>query len=120
MALTLTTSAEIIRRAGEGAPTDITGSGALVTSICEDAEGEFIADTRRDWITDYASVNTYIKKKIASAVSSKAAFNIVQNDRSGYFSKSEQETILDVLDNNYNSAVKLLTALDFNEIRSVD
>lgn len=119
MALTLTTTQEIIRLAGDGASTTITASGALVTTIGEDAEGEFCADTRRDWITDFASVSTSIRKKVSKAVAAKAAAQIVLYDGANYFSRLEQETILDVLTDWYDQGVALLSKLDHNEIRSV-
>lgn len=121
MALTLTTSADIIRRAGLGANSDITGSATLITSLGEEAEGELISDTRRDWITDFSSVNTYVKKKVGMAVSSKAAIKIVLYDGSGYLAlgSGEQERILNVLTDDYENAVKLLAATDANDIRGV-
>lgn len=120
MALTLTTEAEIIRRAGAGASPTITASSALVTEIGETAEGELIADTRRDWITNFADVNSSVKKLISRAVSCKAAKEIVANDGKNYFSRLEQETILDVLHDEYNNAVKTLKELDANKIRGVN
>lgn len=120
MALTLTTTVEIVRLAGEGASTAITASGALVTTIGEDAEGEFCSDTRRDWIADYANVSARIKKKVSKAVASKAAMQIVAYSGKNYFSRLEQETLLDVLSDWYDQGVALLSKLDHNDIRGVD
>lgn len=119
MALTLTTEAEIIRRAGAGAPTAITSVSATVVAIGEVAEGEFVADTRRNWITEYANVNASIKKKISAAVASRAAMEIVANNAAGYFNAAEQEVLLSVLDETYNKAVKLLSDNDCNNIRGL-
>ena len=120
MALTLTTEADIIRMAGTGASSTITLSSALLITIGENAEGEFVSDTRRDWVADFADVNAYIKKKVSQAVACKAAMEIVAYDSSNYFSVSEQETLLDRLDDQYNKAVKLLSELDHNSIRSIN
>ena len=119
MALTLTTTTEIIRRAGIGANAVVVASSALLTTIGEEAEGELIADTRRDWVTGYANVNTFVKLKLSNATAAKAAFKIASYDRTGYFSNSEYLTLLNVLFDEYNSAVKVLSTLDSNNIRGV-
>lgn len=120
MALTLTTEAEIIRRAGIGASSAITASSALLIAIGETAEGELITDTRRDWITDFASINISVKKKVSNAVAVKAALKILGYDRSGYYSNSEYLTLLNVLYDEYDNAVKTLSATDANSIRGVN
>lgn len=120
MALTLTTEAEIIRRAGVGASTTITASSALLVAIGEAAEGELVTDTRRNWITDFASINTSVKKKVSNAVAAKAAIKILGYDRTGYFSNSEYLTLLNVLYDEYDNAVKTLSATDANSIRGVN
>lgn len=119
MALTLTTEAEIIRKAGAGASTTITGTSATVVAIGETAEGELIEATRRDWITGYASVNTYVKKMISNAVAARAAFHIARYDRTGFYSNSEWLTLINSLYDEWNNAVKLLSELDANSIKSV-
>ena len=120
MALTLTTEAEIIRRAGLGANSTITLSSALLISIGERAEKELISDTKREWITNFADINASVKGKISKAVASLSAKEIVLYDRSGYFNTLEQQTILDVLTDDYINAVKNLSALDANQIKTVN
>ncbi|NJO30844.1 MAG: hypothetical protein HC874_27300 [Richelia sp. SL_2_1] len=119
MALTLTTEAEIIRRAGVGASTAITGVSATVVAIGEVAEGDLIAETKWNMITNYANINASIKKAISEAVACKAAMEIVAYDRKGYFSTTEWQTLLDILYDNYRKAVDVLKQDGFNTIRSI-
>ena len=119
MALTLTTSKEITTKAGAGADSTITSSGAWVVEIGEQAEKDFVAETRWSFLDDFAELNDYTKGLVSTAVSSLAAKRIVKYNSSGYFSSFEQQTILDVLTDDYNRILKLLSQLDHNSIRSV-
>ena len=89
-------------------------------SIGEQAEGEIIAETRRDWITDFSSLNANTKKLLNVAVSSLASIEIALNDVSGYIDSAEQERILDINYDKYQRAVRILSKLDHNDIRGVD
>lgn len=117
MALTLTTSLEIERMAGRGKSSDI--SGSEITDIGEKAEGILCSDTRRDWIADYAAVNSKVKEMINHATAAKAAQIWVNYDGSGYFSRLEQLQIMNFLDNEYNKTVEKLSKIDANDIRGV-
>lgn len=120
MALTCVSSVQIVRLAGLGANSTITSSSNWLISIGENAEGEFCADTGRDWISGWNSVNAAIQKKVSKAIAAKAAKEIVNYDGTNYFSRLEQETILDILTDDYNQAVAVLSKLDPNYLKGVD
>lgn len=119
MALTVTTSKEITTKAGAGANSDITASGAWIVEIGEQAEKIFCTDTRRDWIGDWSSVDSSVQGKVSQAVSALAAMEIIAYDVSAFLGETEQQTKLDVLSDIYNRAVTELGKNDPNLIRGV-
>mgnify|MGYP001581342688 CR=1 FL=1 len=119
MALSLITTQDILDAAGDGASVDITASGGWLTRIGEEAEGIVCSETRRNWVSGVATIDANVKREVAVAVASKAAIKVVKYDRTGYFSRDDQQTILDVLDNDYNKAIKFLSELDANSIRTI-
>jgi len=119
MSLVLTTSAEILRWAGDGASSTITGSSSLVVTIGENAEKRLCAETRRDWIGQIASVNSSVLALVSKAAAIGAAKEIVNYARSGYFSSAQQLQILNLLDYEYKTAVTQLSQSDANDIRTL-
>jgi hypothetical protein len=120
MALVFTTNDEILRFCGAGASAVITSVAATVTAIGENWEKRVCVDTRRDWLTGVASVNTNVKASVALAAAVGAAKEIANYDGSGYFSSLEQQTILDVLTDLYKQTIATLSQLDANSIRGVN
>lgn len=118
MSFTLTTSLAIIRKAGLGANTTIVASGAAIQNWCDQAESEFCGLTRKDWITDYASIATNLKPMIEDAVSGFAAIKVIQYDMSGYTSRTEAQTLLDVLTDNNMKIVNQLKDKENQGFRS--
>lgn len=119
MTITLCSEQDIIDEAGVGASTAITLSSSWLQRLGSRAEGEVIAETRRDWITGILDTNTYVAELVKSAVAKKAAIYVVKYDGKNYFSRLEQETVLDVLTDGYNKAIKSLNDTDVNNIRTV-
>lgn len=122
MALTLTTAAEILRRAGQRLNASLVAlSASTIVDMGETAEGEFCTETRRDWITDYSTtVNTRVKKKISAAVSARAAMELMSDSQAIFPSVRQKETLFDLNDETYQKAVKTLEQNDANNIRSVN
>ena len=116
MSFNLTTSAAIISKAGANASAVAVASGALMALWCDQAEATFCMRTRKDWVTDLTSVTTNFKPMISDAVSDMAAIKVVNYDMSGYTSKREAETILDVLDYNAKGIIKDLSQKEFQEV----
>lgn len=120
MALTIIDTFTISQLAGAGASTAITLSGAWLTLIGERAEQEFCADTGKDWIGSFASIPANVIGKVKKGVAAKAAIEVVSYDSTNYFSKAEQETLLDILTDNYNQAVEVMQKLDITDITRVN
>lgn len=120
MALRIIDETIIKTLAGAGASTAITLSSAWLTLIGERAEEEFCADTGKDWIASEASIPANVLGKVKKGIGAKAAIEVVQYDSTNYFSKAEQETLLDVLTDNYNQAVEVMGKLDITDITRVN
>jgi len=107
MSFTLTTLSGAIFKAGVNVNSTIAVSGTQMNLLSDMAEDTFCVDTRKDWVTDYANIDTHIKAAISDAVSSAIAIKLINYDQSGYL-KGEAQTMLDVLDDNYNKIIKTL------------
>jgi hypothetical protein len=99
MSWTLTTSAAIWAKAG--ANVSIASgyeqtSGARLLKFSDEAEAWVNAETLQDWTTNYASVGTNFQQVLSDVVSSKAAIGMITFDMSGYTSRTEAQTMLDV------------------------
>ena len=105
MSWTLCASGAAIAKAGANCNADIKASGAILSDWCDKAESEVCMKTRKDWITGYADVQTNLKPVLADAVSDMIAIKMINYDMAGYL-KGEAQTMLDVLDNNFNTIIK--------------
>ena len=93
MAWTLTTSGACLARAGRNANI----SQANLVLYSDDAEAVINTATRKDWTADYSAVTTNFKKILNHCASSMVAMDIINYDMSNFTSRSEAETMLDVL-----------------------
>ena len=107
MTLTLTTSYAIILKAGANASATATTSNAILEQFGNKAEDLFCANARYDLITNYANLITNGKKIIDDGVSSAAAMFVISYDMSGFTSRVESQTMLDLLDDNLKRALEL-------------
>ncbi len=87
-------SGQAIRKAGLNANSAITLSGAAMDKWSDESEGFINSETRRDWITNPASAN--FSGALADIASSHIANKIINYDMSGYTSRIEAQTMLDV------------------------
>jgi len=118
MSWTLTTSGAAIVKAGANKSGVITLSGAELAKWSDNAEGYIVATTRRDWVTDYASLSTEIKNILDDIASSHIAKQIISYDMSGYTSRFEATTMLDVQDDIIQRGINILKDFKSNDIRS--
>jgi len=65
--------------------------------------------TRYNWIDNYASLNADVKYLLEDACSNLAAIYLINYDMSGYTSRVEAQTMLDVLYDRANKIIKELT-----------
>ena len=107
---TLCTSGTVKLLAGAYASSTITSSGTYLTTFINEAEGDFIADTRVNWIALWPKISgTAYVKAIENAVASKAAIKVINYDMSGYDSLAQATTMMNVLWADYDRAVRTLS-----------
>lgn len=94
-----------INKAGAYADTDTTMDIAVLNEFSEQVEGTICMKTRKDWSAAYASTGGAIKGALADVSSDGVAIKIINTNLSGYL-KGEDQTMLDVLKDNYDSIIK--------------
>lgn len=93
-----------------GANKSSTSSAEAYTNVyIKLAEGQICLDTRYDWVTNYASVSTIGKEVLRDAVSSLAAIDVINYDMSGFTSRQEALTMINVLWARYREIVRKIT-----------
>lgn len=97
MTETLCTSGAVFRKAGTNASSTITASAAAITEFINQAEGKLGLDTRYDWVTNYANVSAIGKEVLEEAVSDYAAIAVINYDMSGFTSRQEALTMVNIL-----------------------
>jgi len=108
MSWTLSTSGAAIYKAGLNANSTATASGAMLAKFSDQAEGVLCAATRKDWVADYATVTANFKPILDDTVSNLIATEIINYDLSGFTSRAEAQTMLDVLRDNTNRNIDIL------------
>lgn len=94
MSWNLCTSGAAIVKAGLNVNSDIVNSGVVIDRWSDESEGFINTETRRDWIKDSASAN--FAGVVEDVVSSHIAIKMINYDMSGYTSRQEAGTMLDV------------------------
>ncbi len=97
MAFTFTTSEDILIKAGANnsvASSSISRDIILLAS--NQAEAQINTETRHDWINDYGNVEANFKGILGGVASSLAGNILISYDMSGYTSRNEAQTMLDV------------------------
>ena len=102
---TLTLSGAVMFKAGTNAPsvTAAQMSGAILQ-----AEGYINSITKYNWVDAYATLSVDTKYILEDACSDLAAMYIINYDMSGYTSRSEAQTMLDILRDRASTAIKEL------------
>jgi hypothetical protein len=93
MTETLCTSGAVKIKAGTNSPTLTAGE---YTDLINLAEGFFSVNSRYDWVSNYAGLSDRGKKILQDGVSSYAAMFVINKDMSGFTSKEEAQTMLDI------------------------
>ena len=106
MSYTTCTSGAIVRKAGKNASSIAVASGSLLQDYVDQAEGVICMKTHKDWITNWASVDTYLKPAVTAAVVALAAIDVINYDMSGYTSRTEAQTMIDVLKDEADTIIK--------------
>ena len=116
-AWTFCTSGSAIFKAGENADATATADGTNLAIISSEVQGRIIAETRRDWATDYTTLPNGIKDVLSLCASSMIANQIIKSNPSGFF-PGEAELLVNV---NYDTArecIDFLTNFKSNSIQT--
>lgn len=105
---TLCTNSNVQYEAGANA--SATSKAEAYTNVyIKQAEGKICLDTRYDWVTNYASVSTIGKEILREATSCLAAISVINYDMSGFTSRQEALTMVNILWARYSEIVKRIT-----------
>jgi hypothetical protein len=108
MSFTFTSSGAIVRKAGKNCNADIATSGAALAEFCDQAEALIQATTRIDYLSTYSTLSANKKQILNQVTSDIAGMYIINWDMSGYTSRLEAQTMLDILNNSSQRGLKLL------------
>ena len=90
------TTAEVQRKAGANA-SSTANVEAYINDFMTQAESFINTATTYNWSDAYATLNADVKGILKEIASNLAAMYVIQYDMSGFTSRSEAETMLDVL-----------------------
>ena len=102
---TLAVNADVVEEAGINANATYTAE-AYTNKYIKKAEGLLCEVARYDFVTNYASVSTIGKEALRDAVSSYAAVKCLKQDMSGFTSRQEALTMVNILWANWTETVK--------------
>ena len=111
--MALIISGAVIAKAGENVSTNITGDN--YQTWISGAEAFLNVETRHNWTDAYATMDTDYQQIICDTISSLAAINAINYDMSGYTSRAEAQTMLDVNDFIAKRNIKTLKDLKSQE-----
>lgn len=97
MTETMCTSAAVKYKAGANVNSTISADATAITQFINQAESLINALTRINYTDTYAALNVDKQKLLEDASSNLAAMYLINYDLSGYTSRYEAETMLDVL-----------------------
>jgi len=118
MAWTLTTSGSAILAAGAHANSTIIASGSSLLIWSDQAEGRIVAESRRNWVSQYSALPDGIKNVLSSACSRLIGSSIVAYDTTGYLPR-EADMIMNYNDEIYTKELNILKDFKSNDIRDV-
>ena len=109
MAPIMTTSGAVLTKAGANVSSTMkTDAGLEIEQFITEAENYVNAVTRINYPDSYSGLNADVKNILNDVVSSKAAMFCITFDMSGYTSRFEAETMLDVLDDAVLKGISLI------------
>ncbi len=112
----LTTSGSATIKAGLHA-SSITASGTEMAKMYDEAEGEIITQTRRDWVTNYSSLSTGVKGALSDVASSMIGMAIAGYDPTGYLIR-EWDGVMNFNDDRITKGMAKLKDFKSNEIKT--
>ena len=119
MSWTLCSSAAVYGKAGEGVNQTAAASGGLMDKWSTQAEGRIIAETRRNWVSDYATVPIGVQGILDDVASSLIAIQLISYDMGGYSKIAEAQTMLNVQRDVAVQGLNILKSFDSSTIKPV-
>lgn len=110
MTETLCNSGAVKLKAGANVSTALTAEN--YTTLINQAESFIAVNSQYDWVTNYGNIDANTKAVLEEAASSHAAIGAINYDMSGYTSRTEAQTMVDI---NYNKVVDCLNLLRDNK-----
>ena len=102
-----TKNADILARCGVNA--NATSKATAATDVYVlNIESQINAFCLFNWSDAYAGLNADVKGILTDVGASMCAMLVIQSDMSGFTSRAEAETMLDVLNNNINRGLSIL------------
>lgn len=101
------TTAEVSRKAGQNASAT-SNVEAYINDYMTQAESIINVMSQDNWSDSYSALNADVKGILKSAASAWAAMRVINFDMSGFTSRAEAQTMLDVLQDEFLNAVSIL------------
>ena len=115
MSFTLCTSEAIVAKAGANVNATAAVSGSLLEQFSEVAEGWLAAQTRVDWVANYAKVPTTLQPVLAEPVAAWAAKKLIAYNKLGYLTGEAND-----LENiNHDEALKAAKELSDDKVKTM-
>ena len=108
MTETLCDSGAVKLKAGANVNSTILANATGITQFINQAESTISTITLKDWVAIYSTLTTETKKILEEVSSNLAAQYMIMYDMSGFTSRFEAETMLDVLNNGINRGLSVL------------
>jgi len=112
MAWTFCTSGAAIAKAGNSVSSTIKASGATLAEWSNQVEHSINQETKYDWTTNYASIGSNFVEALSEIASSLVAIKMIQWDMSGYTSRFEAITMVNINHDIAQSGIKVLKDKD--------
>ena len=112
------TSGSAIFKAGENADATATADATNLAIISSEIQGWIISKTRRDWATTYTDLPNGIKDVLSLCSSCKIANHIINSNMSGFTSRTEAQTMLNVNYDLANDCIEFLKDFKSNSIQT--
>lgn len=104
---TLCSNGDVLKKCGANA--SATSSAEACTNVyIKESEGYISTVTRYDWVTNYSSVSTIGKEILRECTAALAAIKVINYDMSGFSTRTEAQTMVDIL---YSMAIDCLNIL---------
>lgn len=104
---TLCINGDVVKKAGANASATSTAE-AYTNVFIKMAEAQLSTSARYDWVTNYSSISTIGKEILRDAASSYAAVQSINYDMSGFTSRQEALTMVNILWAGFQKCINLL------------